>query len=108
MAELHREGYQSSSLNVFRYAISSVHDKVDGVEVGKHPTISHLLKDTFHERPPLPCYASTWDVNVLLQYLKGLDPSTDLLLKQLTYKLNILFGIDKTFPLSGSQPTKLA
>ena len=34
---------------MFRSAISSVHDKVDGVEVGKHPTISRLLKGAFHE-----------------------------------------------------------
>ena len=54
LADLHEEGYQSSSLNVFRSAISSVYDKMDSVEVGKHPTISHLLKGAFHERPPLP------------------------------------------------------
>ena len=47
LADLHGEGYQSSSLNVFRSAISSVHDKVDGVEVGKHPMISRLLKGAF-------------------------------------------------------------
>ena len=52
LAELHREGYQSSSLNVFRSAISSVYDKVDGMEVWKHPTITHLLKGAFRERPP--------------------------------------------------------
>ena len=56
LADLHKEGYQSSSLNVFRSAISLVHDKVDGVEVGKHPTIKRLLKGAFHERPPLPRY----------------------------------------------------
>ena len=66
LADLHEEGYQSSSLNVFRSAISSVHDKVDGVEVGKHPTITCLLKGAFHERPPLPRYTSTWDVNRVL------------------------------------------
>ena len=48
LADLHGEGYQSSSLNVFRSAISSVHGKVDGVEVGKHPIISRLLKGAFH------------------------------------------------------------
>ena len=68
LADLYREGYQSSSLNVFRFAISSVHDKVDGVEVGKHTTITCLLKGAFHERPPLPHYSSSWDVNVVLQY----------------------------------------
>ena len=71
LADLHKEGYQSSSLNVFRSAISSVHDKVDGVEVGKHPTITRLLKGAFHERPPLPRHTSTWDVNVVFSIFEG-------------------------------------
>ena len=44
LAYLHEEGYQSRSLNAYHSAISSVHDTVDGVEVGKHPVISRLLK----------------------------------------------------------------
>ena len=48
LAHLHKEGYQSRSLNSFRSAIPSVHDPVDGVEVGKHPTITRLLKGAFH------------------------------------------------------------
>ena len=95
LADLHREGYQSSSLNVFRSAISSVHDKVDDVEVGKHPTITRLLKGAFHKRPPLPRYSSTWDVNVVLQHLKGLGPSSDLPLKQLTLKLVMLLALTR-------------
>ena len=39
LAHLHEAGYQSRSLNAYRSAISSVHDTVDGVEVGKHPMI---------------------------------------------------------------------
>ena len=65
------------------------------MEVGKHPTITHLLKGAFHERPPLPQYTSTWDVNVVLQYLKGLGPSADLILKQLTYKLVMLLALTR-------------
>ena len=95
LADLHEEGYQSSSLNVFRSAISSVHDKVDGVEVGKHPTITRLLKGAFHERPPLPRYTSTWDVNRVLQYLKSLGPSSDLTLKKLTHKLVMLLALTR-------------
>ena len=95
LAHLHKEGYQSSSLNVFRSAISSVHDKVDGVDVGKHPTVTRLLKGVFHERPPLPRYTSTWDVNAVLQYLRSLGPTSDLTLKQLTYKLVILLELTR-------------
>jgi len=45
---LAKEGYKSRSLNSFRSAISSVHDPVDRIEVGKHPTISRLLKGAYH------------------------------------------------------------
>ena len=95
LAHLHKEGYRSSSLNVFRSAISSVHDKVDGVDVGKHPTVTRLLKGAFHERPPLSRYTSTWDVNAVLLYLKSLGPTSDLTLKQLTYKLVMLLALTR-------------
>ena len=41
-------------LKLYRSAISSAHDPVDGVSVGLHPTITRLLKGTFNTRPPLP------------------------------------------------------
>ena len=70
------DSYQSRSLNSFQPAVSSVHDKVDGMEVGKHPMVAKLLKGAFHARPPLPRYTATWDVQVALQYIEGLGPST--------------------------------
>ena len=62
LANLHEESYQSQSLNAYRSAISSVHHTLDGVEVGKHPMISRLLKGAYHVRPSLPRYAATWNV----------------------------------------------
>ena len=59
LAELHRQGYQSSLLNSFRSAISSAHDQVDGVTLGKHPLICRVLKGAFNARPPLLCYTVT-------------------------------------------------
>ena len=47
LAEFHEEGYQASSLNAFRSAIS-VHDQVDGVTLGKHPLLCSELKVAFH------------------------------------------------------------
>jgi len=94
-AHLFEEGYQSRLLNSFRSAISSVHDPVDGVEVGKHPMISRLLKGAFHHRSPLPRYTSTWDVQVVLQYLERMGPSDALSLKQLTFKLTMLICLTR-------------
>ena len=39
LAYLYKEGYQYSSVNAYRSAISSVHEKVEGYTVGQHPLI---------------------------------------------------------------------
>jgi len=75
LAELYEEGYQASSLNFFRSAISSAHNQVDGVTIGKHPMICHVLKGAFSARLPLPHYTATWNVQVVLNYLEGLGAS---------------------------------
>ena len=59
LAELFHQGYQYRSLNAYRSAISSVHEKVDGEPVGQHPLVSQVLKGAFNERPPRPRYHST-------------------------------------------------
>ena len=95
LADLFEQGYQSRSLNAFRSAISSVHDQVDGVAVGQHPTVCRLLKGAFHERPPLPRYTATWDVQTVIQYLESLGPTTALPLKFLTFKLVMLLALTR-------------
>ena len=78
LAFLHKEGYQYNSINSYRSAISSVHEKVDGVSVGQHPTVTRLLKGVFHDRPPLPRYSSTWNVQLVLDFLGALGKNEDL------------------------------
>jgi len=95
LAELFEEGYQTSSLNSFRSAISSAHDHIDGVSIGKHPLICQVLKGTFNARPPLLRYTATWDAQMVLQYLEGIGPSTSLSLKFLTFKLAMLLALTR-------------
>jgi len=95
LAELFHQGYQSRFLNAFRSAISSVHNQVDSVAVGQHPTICRLLKGAFHERPPLPRYTATWNVQTVLQYLEGMGPTATLSLKFLTFKLVMLLALTR-------------
>ena len=90
LANLHSQGYQTSSLNAYRSAISSVHDRVDDVDVGKHPLISRLLKGAFHARPPLPRYSRTWDVQVVLNCMEQWGDTMSLPLKLVTFKLVML------------------
>ena len=90
LADLHSQGYQTSSLNAYRSAISSVHDRVDDTDVGKHPLISRLLKGAFHARPPLPRYSRTWNVEVVLNCMQQWGDTVSLSLKLLTFKLVML------------------
>ena len=44
LADLSTQGYQYRSLNAFRSTISSVHNKVNGCDVGQNPLVTRLLK----------------------------------------------------------------
>ena len=50
-------------------AISNINDKVDDVEVGKHPLVARLFNVAFHTRSSLPKYTVTWNVQVHIMYL---------------------------------------
>ena len=58
--------------------------------IWRTPTGYSLHERNFELRPVLPKYSEIWDVNVVLNYLKTIDLSTSLTLKQLTLKLTML------------------
>ena len=95
LAALYQKGYQYNSINAYRSAISSVHEKRDGVPVGQHPLVSRLVKGVFNARPPIPRYSSTWDVQTVLNYLESLGKNDALSLKQLTLKTAFLMAITR-------------
>ena len=95
LAKLFEEGYQYRSLNAYRSAISSVHEKVDGEVVGQHPLISRLLKGAFNERPPRPKYHSIWDVDLVLDMFRRNGPSSNLSLEDITVKTVMLFALTR-------------
>ena len=66
----YEQGYQYRLINTYRSAISSVHEKVDGYEVGQHPMVLRLPKGIFHERPPQPRYSEMWDVSKVTSYIE--------------------------------------
>ena len=69
------------------------HSEVDGVQVGQHPLVTRFLKGVFNSRPPALRYSSTWDVNIVLSYLRSLPDNTSLPLTLLTYKLAMLMAL---------------
>jgi hypothetical protein len=55
--------------------------------------ISRFMKGIFNVNPPRVRYKSTWDVSIVLNYLKGLFPLCKLNLKMLTLKLTALIAL---------------
>ena len=95
LADLFSQGYQYRSLNAYRSAISSVHDKVDGYDVGQHPLVSRLLKGAFHQRPPKPRYTQTWDVSMVTSYIRSMGANNRLSLQNLSHKLSMLMALTR-------------
>ena len=65
LAELFESGYSYRSLKAYRSAtcISSVHDRVEGFQIGQHHMVVRILKGAFSNRPPKPQYTSIWQVS---------------------------------------------
>ena len=95
LATLYQEGYQYNSVNAYGSAISSVHEKVEGVVIGQHPIITRLLKGIYNVRPPLPRYNGTWNVQTALNHLESLGETKNLTLKLLTMKTVFLLAITR-------------
>ena len=73
-----------SSRNTARSALFTIIEPTNGVTFGNHPLIKRLLKEIFKERPTLPRYAVTYDVNKVFLYMKSLPPVCELNLETIT------------------------
>ena len=58
--------------------------------VGSHPLVSPFLQGVFHRHPSLPKNAVTWDVDMVLQFLKKYVAAKFWSLQQLTLKVTVL------------------
>ena len=90
LAQFYDEGRQYSAINTARSALSTIVNFNGQISFGKYPLVCRFLKGIFELRPALPRYVDTWDVGVVLQYLKHLSKLESISLKQLTYKLNMM------------------
>ena len=92
-----------SSLNTARSALSTIIEPTNGVTFGNHPLIKILLKGIFKERPTLPRYTVTYDVNKVFLYMKSLPPVCELNLETITKCLATLLCL-----LTGQRSQTLA
>lgn len=85
LTELYDNGYSYTALNSARSAVSAIlFDKEKSI--GELPIICKFLRGVFNTRPQMPRYTMTWDVNIVLSFLKLLSPAKCLSLEQLSYK----------------------
>ena len=53
------------------------------------------MKGVFHDRPPLPKYTSTWNVQIILDYLLSMGDNSKLSLSQLSGKTVMLLALTR-------------
>lgn len=82
-----------SAINTARGALSSLGIRCDGITIGAHPDVVRYMKGVYNLRPQRPRYTHTWDINLVLNFLRKLSPVKFLTLKDLTLKLTMLIAI---------------
>lgn len=93
LASLYKDGASYSTVNAARSALSAYLSSGDQMTVGSRPGVCRLVKGVFEERPALPKYTDTWDINQVLDYFCSLPDICDLSLKQLTLKTAMLLAL---------------
>ena len=85
------KGLGYSGLNSARSALSCVLPQFEGHNFGSHPLTVRLLRSFYNKRPPQARYATMWDPDVVIDYLREKVPLKDLSIKELTLKVCMLF-----------------
>ena len=96
LTTLYQSGAGYSALNIARSALSVYLCPVEGNTFGAHPLSVRLLKGVSKQRPSRPRYTDTWDLSIVLSYLRGQMPLQQLGLKKLTQKLIMLIALVTT------------
>ena len=107
LTSLYKEGLQYRTINTIRSAVSSTHDHIEGAPIGKHPLVSRLFRGIHNLRPPQPRYTVTWDVDMVVEYLKSMGENDALALKQLSQKLALLMALVEASRVSELQALDL-
>ena len=82
-------GVAYRTLGVIRSAVSSV-AFINGEPAGQHRLVVQFMKAAFRARPALPRYSSTWDPDMVLDYLSRLGDNATLPIVVLSRKLTCL------------------
>ena len=81
------------SVNTARSVLSTIIKTENEIPFGELSLVCRFLKGVFNLRPALPRYSTTWDISVVLKYIKSLKALKQCDLKSLLYRLAILLCI---------------
>lgn len=93
LATLFRAGLGYSAICAARSALSCYLDIAGCPQFGEHCLVKRFVKGVFELRPAFPKYASTWNVDVVLEHLELYYPHEQITLKELSYKLVMLLAL---------------
>ncbi len=89
---LYEQGVGYSAINTAKSAVSSfLNVSSEAPQLGNNPIVKRFMAGVFNQRPALPRYNVTWDVSVVLNYLRTQSPVRNLTLLALAQKLAMLF-----------------
>ncbi|XP_063405979.1 uncharacterized protein LOC134689942 [Mytilus trossulus] len=86
-------GKSYSVINTHKSAISQTLSLCDNEMISCSTVISRFMKGIYVNNPPKPKYTFTWDVSIVLRFLKTFWPLEELSLKNLTLKLVALLAL---------------
>lgn len=90
---MYDENKQHSKISSYRSEISAFHAKINGVPAGQHPIVTRLMQGICNTCPSKPRYTLVWDVEIVLNYIKNMPPSSRLHLTALSGKLAMLLAL---------------
>ena len=91
LVTLFDKGLRYSGLNSARSALSCILPQFEGYNFGSHPLTVRLLRSFYNKRPPQVRYASMWDPDIVIDYLREKVPLRELSIKDITLKFCMLF-----------------
>ncbi|XP_065180118.1 uncharacterized protein LOC135810554 [Sycon ciliatum] len=97
LSDQFQDGRAFRTISGYRSALSTMLPPVDGTSVGSHPTVVRLLRGAYNLRPPAPRYTFTWDVQLVLDFLRSWPDVSVLSDKQLTLRLAMLLALSGAY-----------
>ena len=96
LLSLYKKGLGCSAINSARSILSNILSVKEGIEFGKHPIVSRMLKGILRTRPALPQYICIYYAEIVLEFLKSLPCWEEITLKCLILKLVTLLALLST------------